>query len=129
MPWTGCHLLRCNTPTCYNTPKHPRSSPISDDQPPRLTKDQVLHISALARVGLSQEDVERFRDQLSRVLEHFETLAELDTEGIPATAQVGQLQNVMRSDDPAPSTPREEILANAPLKEEGCFKIRAVLEE
>ncbi|MDP2935015.1 MAG: Asp-tRNA(Asn)/Glu-tRNA(Gln) amidotransferase subunit GatC [Dehalococcoidia bacterium] len=89
----------------------------------------MLHISALSRVGLSQEDVERFRDQLSRVLEHFETLAELDTKGIPATAQVGQLQNVMRSDDPAPSTPREDILANAPLTEEGYFKIRAVLEE
>ena len=87
------------------------------------------HVATLARVGLSQEDVERFRHQLSRVLEHFQVLAELDTDGIPPTAQVISLQNVMRSDEPAPSLPRSEVLANAPQAEEGLFKVRAVLEE
>jgi aspartyl-tRNA(Asn)/glutamyl-tRNA(Gln) amidotransferase subunit C len=80
-------------------------------------------------VGLSQEELERFRHQLSRVLEHFQVLSELDTEGIPPTAQVISLQNVMREDEPAPSLPQAEVLANAPQAEDGCFKIRAVLEE
>jgi len=89
----------------------------------------VLHISTLARVGLSLEDVARFQDQLSRVLEHFEVLAKLDTEGIAPTAQVIYLQNVMRKDEPSPSSSREDVLANAPQQEDGLFKIRAVLEE
>lgn len=87
------------------------------------------HVSVLARVGLSEEDIERFRHQLSRVLEHFEVLAQLDTENIPPTAQVISLQNVMRSDEARPSMPREEAMANAPQAEDGCFKVRAVLEE
>lgn len=63
------------------------------------------------------------------MLEHFEALAKLDTEGIPPTAQVIYLQNVMRGDEPAPSPPKKEIMANAPQVEDGLFKIRAVLEE
>lgn len=86
-------------------------------------------MSILARVAFSSEEVERFRHQLSRVLEHFQVLAELDTEGIPPTAQVISLQNVMRRDDPAASMCREETMANAPQAEDGCFKVRAVLEE
>lgn len=87
------------------------------------------HVATLARVGLGPDDVERFRHQLSRVLEHFQVLAKLDTEGIPPTAQVITLQNVMRSDEPLPPLPRQDVLANAPETEDGCFKVRAVLEE
>ncbi len=89
----------------------------------------MLHISVLARVGLTEQDLERFRNQLSRVLEHFQVLAELDTEGIPPTAQVIYLQNVMRSDETSSSYPQADVLSNAPQTEDGCFKIRAVLEE
>lgn len=98
------------------------------DPLPYLSQEQVEHICQLARLGLSQEDVDRFRYQLSRVLEHFQVLAKLDTEGIPPTAQVIALQNVMRSDESMASTPWEEVMANAPQREEGCFKVRAVLE-
>lgn len=80
-------------------------------------------------MGLSQEDVARFQDQFSRVLEHFEVLAKLDTEGIAPTAQVIYLHNVIRRDEPSPSSPRDDVMANAPQEEDGCFKIRAVLEE
>lgn len=86
-------------------------------------------MALLVRVGLSQDDIERFRQQLSRVLEHFEVLSKLDTEGIPPTAQVISLQNVMRRDEPSPSMLQSETLANAPQVEDGCFKVRAVLEE
>lgn len=95
----------------------------------QLTREQVEHVATLARVGLSQEDVERFRYQLSRVLEHFDVLAKLDTEGIAPTAQVISLQNVMRADEPGPSLSHSDTLANAPQAEEGLFKVRAVLEE
>ncbi|MDO8689070.1 MAG: Asp-tRNA(Asn)/Glu-tRNA(Gln) amidotransferase subunit GatC [Dehalococcoidia bacterium] len=96
---------------------------------PQLTREQVEHVALLARVGLSQDDIERFRHQLSRVLEHFEVLSELDTEGIPPTAQVVSLQNVLRRDESSPSMSQSETLANAPQVEDGCFKVRAVLEE
>lgn len=86
-------------------------------------------MATLARVGLGPEDIQMFREQLSRVLEHFEVLAKLDTEGIPPTAQVITLQNVMRRDEPDPSRPQPEILANAPRSEEGLFRVRAVLED
>jgi len=86
-------------------------------------------VALLARVGLSQDDIERFRHQLSRVLEHFEVLSTLDTEGVPPTAQVVSLENVMRRDESSPSMTQSETLANAPQVEDGCFKVRAVLEE
>ncbi len=86
-------------------------------------------MALLARVGLSQDDIERFRHQLSRVLEHFEVLSTLDTEGVPPTAQVVSLENVMRRDESSPSMTQSETLANAPQVEDGCFKVRAVLEE
>ncbi len=94
-----------------------------------LTPQDVDHVAALARLGLTPEERERFAQQLSVILEHFRALQELDTEQIPPTAQVLDLRNVMRPDVPRPSLPREEVLANAPRQENGYFKIQAVLEE
>lgn len=93
-----------------------------------LTQEQVLHIARLARLGVSPEEVERFREQLSSILEHFAVLQELNTEGVPPTSHAVPLSNVFRPDLPAPSLSQEEVLANAPRQEEGCFRVQAVLE-
>ena len=94
-----------------------------------LTRDEVLHLARLARIGLSEEDVRRFQEQLSQILDHFEALRGLDTESVPATAHLLPLENVMRADEPRPSLPPEDVLSNAPQTEEGAFRVRAVLEE
>jgi aspartyl-tRNA(Asn)/glutamyl-tRNA(Gln) amidotransferase subunit C len=94
-----------------------------------LSREQVLHIARLARLGLSEEDVGKFQEQLSEILDHFELLRELDTEGVPPTAYPLALESVMREDEEGPSLPRDEVLANAPLVEEGALRVRAVLDE
>jgi len=94
----------------------------------RLTREEVEHIAELAKLGLSEEEKETFRQQLSAILEYAQKLQELDTEAIPPTAQVITLQNVMRPDEVRPSFLREDILANAPATQDGCFKVKAILE-
>ena len=93
-----------------------------------LTRDEVLHLARLARLGLSEEEVAKFQEQLSVILDHFEALRQLDTEGVPPTSHPLPLESVMRPDEAAPSLPREEVLANAPLVEDDSFRVRAVLE-
>ena len=94
----------------------------------KLSREEVLHIARLARLGLTETDVDRFSEQLSNILENFEILQQVDTTGVPPTAQSISLQNVMRDDEIAPSLPPSDILANAPRKEGDCFRVRAVLE-
>ena len=94
----------------------------------KLSREEVLHIARLARLGLTEEDVERFREQLSNILDNFEVLKEVETEGVPPTTHAVPLQNVLREDEVAPSLPQDEVLSNAPRQEEGHFKVRPVLE-
>ena len=93
-----------------------------------LTREEVLHIAHLARVAVSDEDVAKFQHQLSDILTHFETLQALDTEGVEPTTHPLPLESVMRTDEVRPSLSREDVLANAPLAEDGLFRVRAVLE-
>ncbi len=93
-----------------------------------LTREEVLHIARLARVRLTDEDVAKLQEQLSEILEHFEALRELDTEGVPPTSHPLPLESVMRRDEAGPSLPRDEVLANAPQAYEEAFRVRAVLE-
>jgi len=93
-----------------------------------LTREEVEHIANLARLALTEEEKERFREQLSAVLEYAARLRELDTDAIPPTATVLPLRNVMRPDEPRPPAPREDILTNAPAAEENCFKVPAIWE-
>ena len=94
----------------------------------KLSHEEVRHIAELAKLGITDQEVEEFGEQLSAILEYAEAINRLDTDAIPPTAQVIELRNVMRDDEPRPSCSTEEILANAPQEDEGCFRVRAVLE-
>jgi len=94
----------------------------------KLSREEVQHIALLARLGLSEEEIEKFRIQLSDILENFEILKQIDTTDLPPTAQSIDLQNVLRPDEPKSSYPVEEIMDNAPQREGDYFKTRAVLE-
>jgi len=94
----------------------------------KLSREEVLHIARLARVALTEAEITHLSEQLSNLLEHFEVLQKVDTEGVPPTAQPVALQSVMREDVVEPSLPAEDVLANAPRREGDSFRVRAVLE-
>lgn len=93
-----------------------------------LTADEVRHIARLARVALSDDEVEQLREQLSGILDHFAVLNDVDTEGVPPTAQSLDLANVERADTSRPSATPDEVLANAPRREDDYLRVRAVLD-
>ena len=93
-----------------------------------LTPEEVQHIALLARLGLTPEELERDRTQLSDILEQFQVLQEVDTEGVLPTGHSMPLENVMRDDEPSASLSKEDVLANAPNREEDYFRVRAVLD-
>jgi aspartyl-tRNA(Asn)/glutamyl-tRNA(Gln) amidotransferase subunit C len=95
----------------------------------KLSREEVLHIALLARLGLAEEEVDKLREQLSNILENFQVLQEVDTTDVPPTAQSIALQNVLRDDRVASSLDPEQVLANAPQREEEFFRVKAVLEE
>lgn len=96
--------------------------------PIRLSREEVQHIALLARLGLSPEEIEKFREQLSQILEQFQVLQGVDTAAVLPTSHSVPLQNIMRDDAAAPSPSQQDILANAPQSEEGFFRVKAVLE-
>jgi aspartyl-tRNA(Asn)/glutamyl-tRNA(Gln) amidotransferase subunit C len=79
-----------------------------------LDREQVLHVARLARLELSEQEVERMAAELSKVLDHIEKIRELDLDGVPPTSHVIDVVNALRADEPEPSLPREVILAAAP---------------
>ncbi len=93
-----------------------------------ITRDDVEKTAQLARLDLKEDEKERLVEQLSSILDQIAVIAEVDTSAIPPTAQVVALDNVMRSDEVRPSLPPDAVLANAPDREGGFFKVRAVLE-
>ena len=94
-----------------------------------LTPEEVRHIAHLARLGLTDADVEKFAPQLSEILDYFERLKAVDTEGVPPTAYPLDLHNVMRDDVADPPASAEDILQNAPQREGDLFRVRAILDE
>ena len=95
----------------------------------KLSREEVLHIARLARVALTEEEITRMSEQLSNLLEHFQVLQQVDTEGVPPTAQSVELKSVMRDDVIRPSLAPEDVLANAPARDGDSFKVKPVLEE
>ena len=89
-----------------------------------LSRDQVLHVARLARLELSEEEVERMAGELSKVLDHIEKISELgDLADVPPTSHVVDVQNVLRADEPRPSLPVEAALASAPDASEDGFRV------
>jgi aspartyl-tRNA(Asn)/glutamyl-tRNA(Gln) amidotransferase subunit C len=79
-----------------------------------LDRAQVLHVASLARLELSEAEIDRMAAELSNVLEHIEKIGELDLEGVAPTSHVVDVVNVLREDEPRPCLPREAVLAAAP---------------
>ncbi len=94
----------------------------------KLDRDVVIHMSKLARVELSDAEVETFSEQLSEIIGHFDALNAVDTDGVEPTAHTLPLRNVMADDASRPSLPRDEVLALAPSTDDGYLRVRAVLE-
>ncbi len=72
-----------------------------------IDRDQVLHVAKLARLELSDDEVEQMASELSGILEHVDRISELDLEGVEPTSHVVELENVLRADEPAPSLERD----------------------
>jgi aspartyl-tRNA(Asn)/glutamyl-tRNA(Gln) amidotransferase subunit C len=90
-----------------------------------ITREEVLHVAKLARLDLSDEEVERFQEQLSAILEAVGKVSELDLSDVEPTAHPLELSNVWANDEPRPSLPVDEALANAPDRDRDFFRVPA----
>jgi aspartyl-tRNA(Asn)/glutamyl-tRNA(Gln) amidotransferase subunit C len=88
-----------------------------------ITRDEVLHVARLARLELTEDEVERFAEQLSAILEAVAKVSELDLSEVEPTAHPLDVVNVWAEDEPRPSITAEAALANAPDREAGFFKV------
>lgn len=93
----------------------------------RITRDDVTHVAQLARLALSDDELDTFTDQLAKVLDHAADVEALDVGGVPPTSHPLPLRNVLRPDVVGPTVDRDEILAAAPDVEDGRFKVPAIL--
>ena len=92
-----------------------------------LSRSDVEHVAHLARLGLTSGEIGVLQGQLNHILDQYATLAELDTEAIPPTAQTIELENILREDVVVPSLPVEEVLRNAPESSGGFVVVPAIL--
>ena len=83
----------------------------------------------LARLGLEPGDEDFYAEQLSGILEHIDRLQQVDTDDIPPTAQVVEVVNQLREDEPRPGLTQEDALSNAPAAQDGFFRVPSIQEE
>ena len=88
-----------------------------------IDREQVLHVARLARLELSDEEIERMAGELSGILEHVDRISGLDLDGVEPTSHVVALENVLRADEPEPSLPRDRALEQAPDAVDGAFRV------
>ncbi|MEK6251867.1 MAG: Asp-tRNA(Asn)/Glu-tRNA(Gln) amidotransferase subunit GatC [Actinomycetota bacterium] len=88
-----------------------------------IDRDQVLHVARLARLALTEDEVETMARELSGILEHVDRISQLDLDQVEPTDHVVDLENVLRPDEPRPSWPREQILDPAPDPADGAFRV------
>ena len=88
-----------------------------------IDRDQVLHVARLARLRLTDDELERMPGELSKILEHVEKMGELDLDDVEPTSHVVALQNVLREDEPRPCLTQEQALAGAPDVADGGFRV------
>jgi aspartyl-tRNA(Asn)/glutamyl-tRNA(Gln) amidotransferase subunit C len=96
---------------------------------PPITRDDVLHVAKLARLELTDDELELFTPQLAAVIEHAADVEALDLGDVPPTAHPYPLRNVFREDEIRPSIDRDEVLVEAPAVEDGRFKVPPILGE
>jgi aspartyl-tRNA(Asn)/glutamyl-tRNA(Gln) amidotransferase subunit C len=96
---------------------------------PKITMKEVDHVARLARLQLSDAEKERMRRELDGILSYIDKLRALRTEGVPPTSHAVPMTNVMREDEPAPSLPQAEMLANAPDRSGEFFRVPRIIEE
>ena len=90
-----------------------------------ITREEVLHVARLARLELTDDEVTRFQEQLSAILEAVSKVSELDLSDVPPTSHPLALVNVLADDEPAPSLSHDEVFANAPAVEDDAFRVPA----
>ncbi len=94
-----------------------------------LDRSAVDHVARLARLDLTEEERERMQKELTGILQHAEKIQSLDLDDVPATSHALPLSNVLRPDVARPSLPIEEALANAPVSEDGRFRVPRIIED
>ena len=94
-----------------------------------IERTDVEHVARLARLALTDAEIERMREQLNGILAYIEKLNALDTEGVDPTSHAVPLVNVMRDDAPGPCLPRDEALANAPDRADDFFRVPRIIED
>lgn len=92
-------------------------------------KIDVKHVAKLANLPLTSEEEEKYSEQLSKILDYFEQLNQVDTSGVEPTFNVTGLNNVMREDETTVSLSQEEALSNAPKKKDSMFETKGVFDE
>ena len=88
-----------------------------------IDREHVLHVARLARLRLTEEEVERMTGELSSILDHIEKIGELDLDDVAPTSHVVELENVLREDDPRPGIARERALSEAPDTDGVGFRV------
>jgi aspartyl-tRNA(Asn)/glutamyl-tRNA(Gln) amidotransferase subunit C len=97
--------------------------------PSNITPEDVRHVARLARLELSEAELERMRAEMDAILAYMDKLRSLDTTGVEPTSHAVPLRNVMRDDEPRPSFPRDDMLANAPDRAGDFFRVPRIIEE
>jgi aspartyl-tRNA(Asn)/glutamyl-tRNA(Gln) amidotransferase subunit C len=111
-------------------PTEPPAAPVTTGRAPEhLDRDRVAHLAGLARIGLTDAEMDRLAGQLSVVLDAVATVQEVATDDVPATSHPVPLRNVVRDDVPTPGLTAEEALSGAPATDEGRFRVPRILEE
>ena len=94
-----------------------------------LTKEEILHIATLARIGMTDKDVEKYQHDLSSILDYFKKLEEVDVSGVEPIGHITGMQNAFRTDkyEDFGSLGKEEIMRNVPEARDGYIKVKSVL--
>lgn len=93
-----------------------------------ITKKDVLHVADLARLALTEEEIDLYTDQIQRILSYVEKLSELDTTGVEPTTHTVPHKTAFREDKALPSLAQDDVLRNAPEAERSCFKVPKIIE-
>jgi len=94
----------------------------------RISKEEVKHVAHLARLAITEEEAEKFTQQLDAIISFAEQLNEIDTTNIVPTSHVLEMKNVMREDQAAKGLPVEEVVKNAPDHKDGYIRVPSILE-